>query len=53
MSHGKIPIAYFLMTGMDGSEKANVIREVRVKVASLTCGALMGELGADLNIDNV
>ncbi|KAL1265025.1 hypothetical protein QQF64_003052 [Cirrhinus molitorella] len=58
----KIPIAYFLITGMDGSEKANVIREslsrlheVGVKVVSLTCDAptsnlaMIRELGGDLN----
>jgi len=59
----KIPIAYSFITGMDGKEKANVIREslsrlheVGVKVVSLTCDAPTGklsmirELGADLNI---
>lgn len=62
----KIPIAYFLITGMDGKEKANVIREsltklreVGVKVVSLTCDAptrnlsMIRELGADLNINNM
>lgn len=62
----KIPIAYFLITGMDGKEKANVIKEslsrlqeVGVKVVSLTCDAptsnlsMITELGTDLNISNM
>lgn len=62
----KIPIAYFLITSMDGSEEANIIREslnrlleVGVKVVSLTCDApssnlaMIRELGADLNINNM
>lgn len=55
----KIPIAYFLITGMDGSQKANVIKkslsrlhEVGVKAPTNNL-AMIRELGAHLNINNM
>ena len=59
----KIPIAYFLINSMTGSERANLIREslvrlhaIGVRVISLTCDgpsqnfAMIRELGAKLDI---
>ncbi|KAL1277059.1 hypothetical protein QQF64_023732 [Cirrhinus molitorella] len=59
----KIPIAYFLINSMTGSERASIIREslvrlhtIGVRVVSLTCDgpsqnlAMIRELGANLDI---
>ncbi|KAK1895681.1 DNA transposase THAP9 [Dissostichus eleginoides] len=59
----KIPIAYFLINSMTGTERANLIREslvrlhaIGVRVISLTCDgpsqnfAMIRELGAKLDI---
>ena len=60
----KIPVAYFLVDGMSGSERANVIREclhrlhaTGVQVVSLTCDgpschfSMLKDLGADLSLN--
>ncbi|KAG5264201.1 hypothetical protein AALO_G00273280 [Alosa alosa] len=62
----KIPIAYFLLVGMDCTEKANLVREslsrlhaVGVKVVSMTFDglktniAMARALGAELHIDRM
>ena len=60
----KIPVAYFLMDGMSGPERANVIREcllrlhaTGVQVVSLTCDgpschfSMFNDIGADLSLN--
>ena len=62
----KIPVAYFLISGMTGEERANTISEclhwlhaIDVRVISLTCDgpschfAMLRALGASLRIDNM
>ena len=61
----KIPVGYFLVNGMNGQERANLVitclkklHEVDVDVVSLTCDgppcnfAMISSLGASLDVDN-
>ena len=62
----KIPVAYFLVDGLSGKERANLIeeclrrlKETGVETLSLTCDgppcnfAMLRELGANLNIEHL
>ena len=65
-SHWKVPIGYFLVNGLPGKERANIVQqcliklhEVGVKVVSVTCDgpcfhfAMMKELGAKIHLPNI
>eukprot|EP00794_Sanderia_malayensis_P021103 gene21103-23164_t len=62
----KVPLAYFFIDGLSGSERANLVKicierlsDVGVKVCSLTCDGpschftMMSHLGASLDPDNL
>ena len=61
----KIPVGYFLISGMNGSERANLVKtclkklhEVGIEVISLTCDGpscnfgMISQLGASLDVEN-
>ena len=58
-SNWKIPCGYFLVNGLTGEEKANLVRDCLKKVVSFTCDgtathlAMLKLLGARLSADNM